>query len=673
MFKNAYYQKDNQTIYIHLDGVLRQVPNRETFKNLFGVDFNSADVVNFDNASSAPYSVGYPILDGSRVYTLPNDATAYFADVFPWRQGVTVFRKIINKTQLDKLGFSKTFTPWTDRSTPSIEIPLAVDSGLNWHLQTFFDGYHIVYHYLCHPNNPINPFFATWLDNNFTKPEVKSRIIQTQTQIDQVKGMVSVVTPVLVPNGGDTHYTNQPVTITCSTPKAVIYYTLDGSDPVPGISPTYQGVINLSFISPNALSVVVRAIAEGYDSIGTSSVVSANFTFSNYLVSDPTFLPPAGNLQTDNVTVSLNCSTPNTRIYYTIDGTTPTSNSTLYSGSVQLDLSVASKTIRAVAIDNNYNSSSGVVAAEYRYVPVKLNAPLIFPLNSNQVTPSIIVNLEPTDPGSVIRYTLRNGINPDQSYAIPFRLLLAHTPTGSASVYAQATGTQGQVASDIVTKEYNCTVSWKHVWLLSTDSDDLVGNVRLQNTGVRFHTGTYGNSAQFEGSAILSTTSTSTMQSAVCSISAWAKIDSINNPENYVPVWGFEEISTGHDGPGVLVYSDGSVQGETIQSNGEYVLVKTDPDTVTLGNWFHYCLVIESNLINLYINGVFKKRAVYDGTISTSHFGRLNVGAEMHGTSSGGGIRHAMTGLVNRVYYTTEPLTANQVQLLFEVERDSRN
>lgn len=74
----------------------------------------------------------------------------------------------------------------------------------------------------------------------------------------------------------------------------------------------------------------------------------------------PRFTPDDGTF-TDSVEVKLSCANPNASIYYTIDGTIPTSASTLYNGAITL---YATTTIKAIAILTDYNDSV-VVSKKY--------------------------------------------------------------------------------------------------------------------------------------------------------------------------------------------------------------------------------------------------------------------------------------------------------------------
>lgn len=156
----------------------------------------------------------------------------------------------------------------------------------------------------------------------------------------------AVETPVISLATG-TYNTNQSVTITCATDGATIYYTTDGTTPTSS-STEYTEAISIT------QTTTLKAIAiKGDDE---SNVASATYTLK---CATPTFSPVAGAYTSvQNVTIS--STSPEVSIYYTLDGTTPTSSSTLYNGAINVG---ETKTIKAIAIKNNWTDSEIATAA----------------------------------------------------------------------------------------------------------------------------------------------------------------------------------------------------------------------------------------------------------------------------------------------------------------------
>ena len=156
-----------------------------------------------------------------------------------------------------------------------------------------------------------------------------------------------------------TYSSVQTVTISDPTPGAVIYYTSDGSVPTTSSS-AYSGPITVSA----SQTVQAIATASGYS---PSAVASATFTI-NLPAATPQ-ITPAGGTFTAAQMVTISDSTPGAAIYYTTNGTAPTTGSTLYSGPITVS---TSQTIQAIAIASGY-SQSGVVMAEYIITPPPAN------------------------------------------------------------------------------------------------------------------------------------------------------------------------------------------------------------------------------------------------------------------------------------------------------------
>ena len=133
--------------------------------------------------------------------------------------------------------------------------------------------------------------------------------------------------------------TNNTVTLTCSTENAVIHYTLDGTDP---------DVSSTVYISPFTLSdnTTIKAIAIKNDK--TSAIVT-----KVYEAPEQTIVTEPEIIITENGEVTLVNSTDGAIIYYTTDGTNPSTSSQVYSEAFVI---ASGTTIKAIAVKNNVQS-----------------------------------------------------------------------------------------------------------------------------------------------------------------------------------------------------------------------------------------------------------------------------------------------------------------------------
>ena len=158
--------------------------------------------------------------------------------------------------------------------------------------------------------------------------------------VDESSQVLDVAaTPAFAPNGG--YFAgSQVVTITTQTEGASILYTTDGSTPSLGNGLAFNNAVGL--LSTTTLKAI--AIKAGYTA---SAVASAVFTKMT-AVATP-ILTPAAEFST-SMQVSMACSTPGATIYYTADGSTPSDQSTEYTGPVTI---TSSATLKAVAVAPN--------------------------------------------------------------------------------------------------------------------------------------------------------------------------------------------------------------------------------------------------------------------------------------------------------------------------------
>ncbi len=166
----------------------------------------------------------------------------------------------------------------------------------------------------------------------------------------------TVATPTFSPAGG-TYLGTQTVTLSDSTSGATIFYTLDGSQPgtsTGGSTQQYNGALAVS----STETIKALATASGMTSSGTGS---ATYTIETQ-VATPTFSPAAGSY-TSTQTVSISTTSPApTTIYYTTDGSDPTTSSTRTVYSTPITVS-ATKTLKAYATKSGYFDSNVATAA----------------------------------------------------------------------------------------------------------------------------------------------------------------------------------------------------------------------------------------------------------------------------------------------------------------------
>ena len=132
-------------------------------------------------------------------------------------------------------------------------------------------------------------------------------------------------------------YTTSNVSISCTTPSSTIYYTTDGSAPT-----TSSTQYSIPF-SVNS-TTTVKAIAS-HTIYPTSDIAELAIT----QVATPTIQDNGSNA------ISITSDTPGATIYYTTDGSIPTTSSAVYSS--PLTDNVSNVTIKAIAVKENMITS----------------------------------------------------------------------------------------------------------------------------------------------------------------------------------------------------------------------------------------------------------------------------------------------------------------------------
>ncbi|MFY9910337.1 MAG: chitobiase/beta-hexosaminidase C-terminal domain-containing protein [Candidatus Sulfotelmatobacter sp.] len=227
----------------------------------------------------------------------------------------------------------------------------------------------------------------------------------------------------------------QTVKLTDSTPNASIYYTTDGSTPSANNGILYSAPITLT------TSMTIKAIAIG-TGLSSSGVATGIYTLQ---AMTPGFSPFPSSYNPPQ-TVKLSDSTPNTSIYYTVDGSTPSAtNGSLYSGPITL--TAASTPIKAVAIGTGL-SSSNVASGTYT---LQAMTPGFSPFPSSYSTPQTVKVSDSTS-GAAIYYTT-DGSTPSATNGTLYSGPIAVTTT--TTIKAVAVGTAGYNSSAVASGTYS--------------------------------------------------------------------------------------------------------------------------------------------------------------------------------------------------------------------------
>lgn len=226
--------------------------------------------------------------------------------------------------------------------------------------------------------------------------------------IYQIQDSLAAITPVFSPPGST--ISSNTVTVTCLTPNAEIHYTTDGLNPtLSDPSVPSGGTITV------ANGLTNKACAFRAD-LAPSAVASAIYYFIP--AATPVFSPSGGAI-TNGTTISISCATPGVSLYYTIDGTTPTVASPLYSGPFIIN---GGTTVKAFAAGTNYSSSS-VQTVNYLWARSAMPA---FNPGSSAVPVGTPISISCATPGSTIYYTL-DGSTPTTSSMVYSRPIVYQT------------------------------------------------------------------------------------------------------------------------------------------------------------------------------------------------------------------------------------------------------
>ncbi len=213
----------------------------------------------------------------------------------------------------------------------------------------------------------------------------------------------------------------QSVTITSTTGGATIRYTTDNTTPSQTNGTVYTGPVSI------AATATLRAVAYT-SSLSTSNVTSALYTIGPF-VATPTFSPAAGSYGSAQ-TVTISTTTGGATLYYTTDGSTPTTSSAVYTGPITVS---AGTTLSAIGVETGMTNSATGIA---NYIIGTVAAPT-YSLAAGTYTGTQTLTLNSSTPGATILFTL-DGSNPTTSTGMVYVYTGPVTLTKSATVQAYA-------------------------------------------------------------------------------------------------------------------------------------------------------------------------------------------------------------------------------------------
>jgi len=180
------------------------------------------------------------------------------------------------------------------------------------------------------------------------------------------------------------------------------------------ITKSYTGMVSgsynfvLTFFDSNETRVGLPYLEDVHIHDGLTSSGVCSIPEESLPIEPPVITPAGGRLPIGHE-ISISSASENVQIYYTLDGSTPTSSSLVYSDAIVLQRNV---TVKAIAL-NPSRFASEVVSAEFQ---VPAAAPMFSVLGGSYRSPQTVTISSDTD-GAVIYYTT-DGTDPTEESEI---------------------------------------------------------------------------------------------------------------------------------------------------------------------------------------------------------------------------------------------------------------
>jgi len=344
-----------------LEAPTSQLLNGDTFDFVSWSDGGASAHTISTPATDTTYTASY-VLGSATTFTLTVNTVDMLGNPFPG-----FFTPIYDGGTLVFTGFS----PVTFTGTPGTTYTVETQGYLNWAFHHWEDGSQVMFRDVTlNSDTTITSFIVDNTIGDLTPPVVSAN-----------------------PTGG-TFLGSVDVTLTAIDnfdPSPTIYYTLDGSPATP-LSPVYSGPITIT------TDTTINFIAQ--DATGNTNLVSF---FEDYIIISSDVTPPVVSasptsgtfLNSGDVTLTATDNfDPTPTIYYTTDGTTPTTASLVYTAPITI---TADTTLNFMAADASGNASA--VSTESYVITNTDNTPPVVSASPTGGTfaGSVVVTLSATD------------------------------------------------------------------------------------------------------------------------------------------------------------------------------------------------------------------------------------------------------------------------------------
>ncbi|MBU5443345.1 chitobiase/beta-hexosaminidase C-terminal domain-containing protein [Paenibacillus sp. MSJ-34] len=190
---------------------------------------------------------------------------------------------------------------------------------------------------------------------------VKEGMLNSDVLEERYTILEQVAKPVADPSGGEVP-SGTKITLSTTTEDATIYYTTDGSEPSSSSSAEYIAPIEVT----KEMTIKAIAVKEGMQD---SKVLEAKYTIR---LPDQVAKPvadPSGGEVPSGTKITLSTTTEDATIYYTTDGSTPSSSSAKYNDPIEV---TEEMTLKAIAVKDGMQNSD---VMEEHYTIATIPAP----------------------------------------------------------------------------------------------------------------------------------------------------------------------------------------------------------------------------------------------------------------------------------------------------------